>query len=133
MPEIVLTLTGYQFGWRVAYSLTEDGSPKRYCPRAAAVFVPQGRTVELQVTADDVIHELSVPGLALQVDAIPGRINVSALDTRNLGTFRGQASKMSGDGYTTMTVSIRIVDDKTYQSWRDTVLRQQDCHANDTR
>lgn len=119
-PDLAITIVGYQYGWRYDYPDPKQGEAAR-C-RADALVLPQGKVVDLTLSAEDVIHEWSVPALGLASDAIPGLLNVVRVDTVKAGTFTGGATSISGEGYEKMAFELRILPPDAYEAWRKTAL-----------
>ncbi len=75
--NLVVEVTGTQFTWEYRY------------PNGVVAIdrlrAPEGRTVELEVTAPDwdVVHSWWIPALGGKIDAIPGKVNTT--------WFRGEA------------------------------------------
>lgn len=63
------------------------------------LHLPAGRPVDVHVGSTDVIHSFWVPRLAGKVDAIPGRINVLRLETREPGVYAGLCAEYCGTGH----------------------------------
>ena len=124
-PDLAITIVGYQYGWRYDYPDPKQGEGIR-C-RADALVLPQGKLVDLTLTADDVIHEWSVPALGLASDAIPGLLNVVRVETARTGLFAGGATSISGEGYEKMAFDLRILPPDAYETWQKTALTQ--CEA----
>lgn len=118
--DLAISIVGYQYGWRYDYPDPTRGAAVR-C-RADALVLPQGKVVELTLTADDVIHEWRVPALGLQSDAIPGLLNVVRVETGKAGAFDGGATSLSGDGYRQMAFELRILTPEAYDAWRQAAL-----------
>lgn len=89
MPKADLTVkvTGYQWYWGYEYPdqkiseftsnpLTEADAKAKNVPYLlaadAAMVVPVGKVVRVQITGADVIHDFGVPAFGLKTDAIPG-------------------------------------------------------------
>lgn len=118
--DLAIAIVGYRYGWRYDYPDPTRGAAVR-C-RADALVLPQGKVVELTLTADDVIHEWRVLALGLQSDAIPGLLNVVRVETGKAGAFDGGATSISGDGYRQMAFELRILTPEAYEAWRQTAL-----------
>lgn len=117
-PDFTVHVTGWQYGWSYEYSIGTVGGPEaqQVCS-TTEVVVPQGKSVVLVLTSVDVIHQWTMPLLGHQADAIPGLLTVLELDTSKPGTFAGGATEMSGPGYATMTVKLRVVSESVFGAW----------------
>lgn len=65
-PDFVVNVTGMQYAWIFTY-------PDNEGVVSSELHVPIGREVQLNITANDVIHAFWVPEFRLKQDAIPGR------------------------------------------------------------
>ena len=65
-------ITGAQWWWRIEY---QDTTPSRSLQTANELHIPVGRTVEIELGTDDVIHSFWVPTLGGKRDLIPGQKN----------------------------------------------------------
>jgi len=119
-PDLSITVIGYRYGWRYEYP---DAVGTGRCRVEGPLVLPQGKSVDLIFTADDVIHEWTVPELALAKDAIPGLLNVLAVDTSKTGTFPGGATRTSGEGYGKMTFELQVLAPDAYSAWSKDALR----------
>jgi cytochrome c oxidase subunit II len=117
-PDMTIVITGHQYGWRWTYPRTgarsglDDG-----CSIASAPALPNGRRVGFSLTSDDIIHEFTIPVLNLQIDAIPGRVNVAILDTSKTGRLSGGATSISGSRFGEMTFELEILTEADYAAW----------------
>jgi hypothetical protein len=89
--DVVVKATGYQWYWGYEYPeegieflsvmLAEDQLAEYGYTRDeyllatdAAMVVPTGQTVVVQVTAADVIHSWTIPAFGVKQDGVPGRL-----------------------------------------------------------
>lgn len=121
-PELSITVTGYQYGWRYDYPNAEKGGAGT-CLVEGALVLPRGKRIELSVTADDIIHEWRVPALDLATDAIPGLLNVVAFSPAQTGVFRGGATSQSGSGYEAMGFDLEVIEPDAYAAWARDVAK----------
>ena len=76
------------------------------------MYVPAGRTVQLVLTSQDVIHAFYVPQFLFKRDVVPGRVNkfdfkVDAADAGQ--TFRGQCAELCGTGHRIMLFEVHAL------------------------
>lgn len=119
-PDLSITVIGYRYGWRYEYP---DAAGTGRCRVEGPLVLPQGKAVDLTFTADDVIHEWTVPDLALAKGAIPGLLNVLAVDTSKPGIFSGSATPISGEGYGKMAFELQVLAPDAYAAWSKGALR----------
>jgi cytochrome c oxidase subunit 2 len=59
------------------------------------LVVPVGKKVRILTTANDVIHNWSVPAFAVKTDAVPGFLRDTWFRAEKEGTYRGQCSSFA--------------------------------------
>jgi len=129
-PDITIKATGYQWYWEYEYPeagfsfgsfMVEDADLKPDQPRLLAVdadvVVPVGQTVQVLVTAADVMHNWTVPAFGSKIDAIPGRVNRTWFQATKTGTFYGQCSELCGSRHAFMPIAVRVVTQEEYDAW----------------
>ena len=117
--NLVVQVTGTQFTWEFRYP---NGVTTIDRLRA-----PQGRTVELHVTAPDwdVIHSWWIPALGGKIDAIPGRLNKTWFDAKRTGVFQGQCAELCGLYHAKMLASVEVMPAAEFDGWLEERLSQQ--------
>lgn len=73
------------------------------------LILPYGTNIRLSITSDDVIHSWAVPSFGIKIDAIPGRINQTALVVLYPGVFMGQCSELCGVLHSFMPINIEAI------------------------
>jgi len=129
-PDVTIKATGYQWYWQYEYPeagfsfgsfMVEDADLKPDQPRLLAVdadvVVPVDKTVQVLVTAADVMHNWTVPAFGSKIDAIPGRVNRTWFKATETGTFYGQCSELCGTRHAFMPIAVRIVTQEEYDAW----------------
>ena len=131
-PDLTIKATGNQWNWGYEYPdqgiaeyvsnmLPEDQAKARGVPyRLAAdepIVVPVGKTVQVLVTAADVIHAFALPAFGLKIDAVPGRTNHTWFKAERTGTFYGQCSELCGVDHAFMPIEIRVVTQAEFEAW----------------
>ncbi|MFN5616233.1 MAG: cytochrome c oxidase subunit II [Brevundimonas sp.] len=131
-PDLTVKATGNQWNWGYEYPdhgiseyisnmLPEDEAQARNVPyRLAAdeaMVVPVGKTVQVLVTASDVIHSFALPAFGIKTDAIPGRVNETWFRAERVGTYDGQCSELCGVDHAFMPIEIRVVTEAEFNAW----------------
>ena len=131
-PDLTVKATGNQWNWGYEYPdhgiseyisnmLPEDEAQARNVPyRLAAdeaMVVPVGKTVQVLVTASDVIHSFALPAFGIKTDAIPGRVNETWFRAERVGTYYGQCSELCGVDHAFMPIEIRVVTEAEFNAW----------------
>jgi cytochrome c oxidase subunit II len=88
-PGLRLEITGHQWWWEVQY--TSD-SPALNFTTANEIHIPAGVPVQVILRGADVIHSFWVPALTGKTDTIPGQNNVTWLEAKKPGVYRGQCT-----------------------------------------
>ena len=131
-PDLTVKVTGNQWNWGYEYPdqgvaeyisnmLPEEEAKARGVPyRLAAdepLVVPVGKTVQVLVTAADVIHAFALPAFGVKIDAVPGRTNHVWFKAERTGTFYGQCSELCGVDHAFMPIEIRVVTEAEFAAW----------------
>ncbi|MGP1354997.1 cytochrome c oxidase subunit II [Roseicyclus sp.] len=134
--DVVVKATGYQWYWGYEYPehgisflsimLSEDQLAEYGYTRDefllatdAAMVVPTGRTVVVQVTAADVIHSWTVPAFGVKQDGVPGRLAELwfEVDPGQEGVYFGQCSELCGAAHAYMPITVFAVTPEEYEAW----------------
>ena len=118
--NLVVNVTVTQFTWQFRY------------PNGVVAFdsmrAPEGRTVELHVTAPDwdVIHSWWIRALAGKIDAIPGTVNKTWFRSKRTGVFQGQCAELCGLFHAKMLASVEVMPADEFDAWLAQSEQQQD-------
>jgi len=129
-PDVRVKVTGNQWNWAYEYPdhkvpeyisnmLPEDKTTKQLYRLAAdqPMVVPVGATVELLITASDVIHAVAVPAFGVKIDAIPGKTNHTWFKAEKVGTYYGQCSELCGVDHAFMPIQVNVVTQEEFEAW----------------
>lgn len=112
-------VVGHQWWWEFEYpDITDaEGRPLR---TANELYVPAGRTTELEMTSADVIHSFWAPGLSGKRDLVPGATTYLKI-TPNADTvgevFPGQCAEFCWIGHADMRFRIFVLDEPGFEAW----------------
>lgn len=128
--DVVVKAVGNQWYWSYEYPqygftfdsyLVEDDDLKPDQPRLFTVdnevVLPVNRSVNVLITASDVIHSWGVPALGPKLDAIPGRANLLSFVPNVIGTHYGQCYELCGSRHAYMPIAVRVVPEDEFQKW----------------
>lgn len=90
-----------QWNWQFGYPGL-PGAPLTH----GTLHIPVGRTVEIAVTSEDVIHSLWIPRLGGKIDAVPGHTTFLRLRADTPGRYGGQCSEYCGTGHAGMRFEV---------------------------
>jgi len=113
-PDLKIELTGHRWWWEARYDASD---PSKTFATANELHIPVGRTVLLELKADDVIHSFWVPNLAGKKDLIPGRTATLSLRADRAGTYRGQCAEFCGVQHAKMALLVTAMPQDEYDKW----------------
>ncbi len=123
--DISIEIVGDQGHW--TYTYTHPPGPSFNGPEDAAaveqtgtdtdIVVPQGKSVELLVTANDQVYELAIRELGMTLTAVPGRLEARTLVTRTIGRLVAVCSSDCDAVGHAGAIAIRVVSPEDYEQW----------------
>ena len=138
-PDVTVNVTGYQWGWIFQYQhangvtlqTAQGGAPHALpssytAPVYPQLVLPEGKTTEIILKSDDVIHDFYVHAFDFDRFAQPGVRNVFDFTPTQTGVFPAQCSEYCGLYHSEMLFSVRVVTAGQYRSW----LSHQEHHLN---
>nr|WP_035991930.1 cytochrome c oxidase subunit II [Paraburkholderia caribensis] len=114
-PALTLTVTAYDWWWKVEYSDADDGPA---FVTANEIHIPVGEPVKIVLKSADVIHAFWVPQLAGKTQTIPGQINEQWVQADAAGIYRGQCSQFCGAQHAHMAFEVVAQDRARFDAWR---------------
>ncbi len=103
-------VTGHQWWWEYEY-------PEQGIVTANELHIPAGRTVQIQLTSADVIHNFWPPKLAGKVYAIPGRNNYMKVNADKPGDYSGQCAEFCGLSHANMRLRVIAHSAGDFDAW----------------
>jgi cytochrome c oxidase subunit II len=110
-----IRIIAHQWWWEMEY-------PGYGFTTANELHIPAGRDILVQIESADVIHDWWVPDLGRKIDAIPGRINYTWLNSQKPGEFRGACSEYCGAQHAHMLIYVVAQGKEDFDGW---VISQQ--------
>jgi cytochrome c oxidase subunit II len=83
---------GNQWWW----SFVHPDAPQGPVHAAVDLHIPAGRTVEVTLTSDNVIHSFWVPRVTWKLDVVPGHANRLRLQADEPGVYQGVCAEFCG-------------------------------------
>ncbi|MCL4768483.1 MAG: cytochrome c oxidase subunit II [Hyphomicrobiaceae bacterium] len=115
---------GHLAGTALSRQLHVDAGPlwqKNGQPRLLSVdneiAVPVNKVVHVLVTANDVIHNWTIPSFGSKVDAVPGRVTATWFKATQPGLYYGQCSELCGKDHAFMPIAVRVVSEQAFDAW----------------
>jgi len=119
-PDLVVQVQAFSWGWRFTYpDLGVEVVSPPSTPGVAGpdLYLPEGKTVQIDLSSRDVIHAFWVPGFNFKRDAIPGHPTSFDLTPVELGSFRGVCSEFCGLNHALMDFSVHVVTAEEFTAW----------------
>jgi cytochrome c oxidase subunit 2 len=142
MPgQLHVEVTGAQFQWYFRYAGTDgvfgrtdarkfanaaEGNPLGLDPAdpaarddivSSVLVVPVGRTIQLHLRAQDVVHSLFIPAMRFKQDAVPGKEIHSWITPTKPGDYEIACAELCGLGHYRMRAVVRVVSEEEFQQW----------------
>jgi cytochrome c oxidase subunit 2 len=105
-----VNVIGHQFWWEFQY-------PDASVVTANELHLPIGRTANLILTSNDVIHSFWVPALGGKRDAFPSHTNYIWMTPDSTGEFPGQCYQLCGYSHGNMRERAIIQSPEDFQAW----------------
>jgi cytochrome c oxidase subunit 2 len=81
------------------------------------LHVPQGRTIKLTMTSEDVIHSFFIPAFRVKQDVVPGRYVTQWFRPIKTGVYHLFCAEYCGADHSLMGGQIIVMDPADYQAW----------------
>ena len=104
-----INVLGLQYAWIFTYPDTSITSGE--------LHVPIGQEVQLNMTAQDVIHAVWIPQLRLKQDIIPGTTTQLRFTTNRVGTYPVRCAELCGGYHGSMVTNMVVHTPEDYKTW----------------
>jgi cytochrome c oxidase subunit 2 len=118
-PEI--RIIGHQWWWEVQY--LNDDLPKEFTT-ANEIHLPVGRSVNIELETNDVMHSFWIPALHGKVDLIPGMKNYIRIEASHPGDYSGQCAEFCGAEHARMRLLAVAQEPDEYEAWLEGQRKQ---------
>ena len=129
--RVVVEVTARQFAWTFAYPAEAEAAAAAQdericklppetanCPYSGTLRLPEGRQVELRLTALDVIHSFWVPEFRQKQDAVPGIVTRVAITPTEPGEHSVVCTELCGLGHALMRAGVIVMREDEFDRWR---------------
>jgi cytochrome c oxidase subunit II len=116
--SLPINVTAQQYEWTFNYP-----QPNGKVVSSKTLVVPDGRQLDLHLTALDVIHSFWVPEWRIKRDLVPSGSGGNDVDDSvvvtpdRVGTFNVVCTELCGFGHATMRALVRVVPPDQFHSW----------------
>jgi cytochrome c oxidase subunit II len=84
---------------------------------SSILILPAGQPVHITLRSQDVIHGLSIPGMRLKQDAIPGMPGDLQFTPQDPGDYPILCTQVCGLGHSRMQARLRVVTPDQFRTW----------------
>jgi cytochrome c oxidase subunit 2 len=113
---LVVKVDAHQFYWQFTYPDGQISIDK--------LHAPVNRTVQVDITSQDVDHSWWIPELGGKFDAIPGHVTHTWFKADQVGTYRGQCGEFCGVFHAAMKAVVDVQSQDEYAAWLDTAAAE---------
>jgi cytochrome c oxidase subunit 2 len=116
--DVVVDITGIQYGWLINYP--DSGV------MAGEVHIPVNKDVQINLSANDVIHAFWIPAFRLKQDAIPGKDTQLRFVASKTGEYPVYCAELCGAYHGAMRTQVIVQTQEEYDTWlAENTLAQQ--------
>jgi cytochrome c oxidase subunit 2 len=108
-PQLIVDVTGLQYAWLFTYPETGVTTGE--------LHLPIGKTVEINMTANDVIHAFWIPEFRMKQDAIPGRQTNLRFTPRKAGDYELICAELCGPYHGAMKTQVVVETQEAFDQW----------------
>jgi cytochrome o ubiquinol oxidase subunit 2 len=108
--EIEVEVVSLDWKWLFIY-------PTQHVASVNELVVPAGTPIHFALTSASVMNAFFVPQLGSMIYTMHGMTTQLNLSADKPGSYRGQSSHYSGDGFSDMHFDMRAVSDADFASW----------------
>jgi cytochrome c oxidase subunit 2 len=125
-PEVHIEVIAKQWSWDFNYvdeNVFESGIQAQFTgteenimETLPTLYLPVGKTVQIDLTARDVIHSFWVVEFLYKKDMFPGMTNQMFFTPLKEGTYVGKCAELCGEYHSMMLFNVKVVSEQEYQS-----------------
>ncbi|AFZ60145.1 cytochrome c oxidase subunit II [Anabaena cylindrica FACHB-243] len=107
--QLVVNVSALQYAWIFTYPDTGVTTGE--------LHIPVGQQVEMNMTANDVIHAFWVPEFRLKQDVIPGRQSEIRFTPNKVGEYTLICAELCGPYHGAMRTQVVVESQEAYDTW----------------
>lgn len=81
------------------------------------LYLPVGKSVQLDIESRDVVHSFWVPEFLYKKDLIPGKSNFIYFTPLKEGVYMGKCAELCGEYHSLMLFKVKVVSESDYNSY----------------
>lgn len=110
VAPVNVDVIAHQWWWEFRY-------PGSNVVTANELHIPVGKSIHIQLTSADVIHDFWVPELGRKMDAVPGHPNTMLIQADRPGVYLGACAEFCGAGHAWMRIRVVAQTEADYRAW----------------
>jgi cytochrome c oxidase subunit 2 len=130
-PDVTIDVYGQQWAWDFDYKNENvyfagiqaqpkaEGVPNTGFDNSQlpVLYLPMGKSVELQLRTRDVNHSFWVIDFLYKKDLIAGQTNYETFTPTRLGTYEGKCAELCGEYHSRMLFTVKVVTPAQYTAY----------------
>ena len=125
-PDVKIEVIGKQWSWDFNYvdaNVYESGVQAQFegqlgVPETLpALYLPVGKTVQIDLSSRDVIHSFWVIDFLYKKDMFPGKTNHMYFTPQVEGTYMGKCAELCGEFHSMMLFQVKVVSQAEYDTY----------------
>lgn len=125
-PDVTINVVAKQWSWDFNYvdeNVFDSGIQAQFTGKEDNVmetlptlYLPVGKSVEIQLNSRDVIHSFWVVDFLYKKDMFPGRTNYMYFTPLKEGTYVGKCAELCGEYHSMMLFNVKVVSQSEYDA-----------------
>lgn len=126
-PENLVQVMGKRWAWDFNYvnedahftgvQVQTDDNGSVLPETMPVLYLPVGKTTEIQLESRDVIHSFWVVEFLYKKDIVPGKTNYMSFTPEKTGTFMGKCAELCGEYHSMMLFDLKVVEQAEYDAY----------------
>jgi cytochrome c oxidase subunit 2 len=125
-PDVKIEVIGKQWSWDFNYvdaNVYESGVQAQFEGQTGvpetlpALYLPVGKTVQIDLSSRDVIHSFWVIDFLYKKDMFPGKTNHMYFTPQVEGTYMGKCAELCGEFHSMMLFQVKVVSLSEYDTY----------------
>jgi len=125
-PDVTIQVIGKQWSWDFNYvdaNVYESGIQAQFEGQTGvpetlpALYLPVGKTVQIDLSSRDVIHSFWVIDFLYKKDMFPGKTNHMYFTPQVEGTYMGKCAELCGEYHSMMLFQVKVVSQAEYDTY----------------
>ena len=129
-PDVKIQVYGKQWAWDFNYvdedvyyagvqgqDDPDDANGNLVESELPVLYLPVGKTVEIELKSRDVIHSFWVIDFLYKKDMLPGKTNYMYVTPEREGTYSGKCAELCGEYHSMMLFNVKVVSQQEYDDY----------------